>query len=300
VSAEDQLHLLNAQSGYYRKLISGVGDDAIAIFGRRMAVWDASTTHALALRIASSASSSDDKSRMYDDIRSYFLRRAICGLTTKNYNKIFMQLLRKLAATELTPNSLRAALASLEGSASRWPRNDEFKNCWLNDPAYPGRLNAPRAKAILAELETGLRTARSEEPVPGGLENLDVEHVLPTNWFEFWPLADNSKAERAEVGSVAIAMLSGQSLSDRQQAIKRREDAKATMGNLNLLHYGVNRSLQHQEFAVKREKLFAETNLHLNRSLLLLKKWDETEIVSRGQALFKVAAKLWRGPEEVS
>jgi Protein of unknown function (DUF1524) len=95
-------------------------------------------------------------------------------------------------------------------------------------------------------------------------------------------------------------MLSGQSLSDRQQAIKRREDAKATMGNLNLLHYGVNRSLQHQEFAVKREKLFAETNLHLNRSLLLLKKWDETEIVSRGQALFKVAAKLWRGPEEVS
>jgi Protein of unknown function (DUF1524) len=145
-----------------------------------------------------------------------------------------------------------------------------------------------------------LRTARSEEPVPGGLENLDVEHVLPTNWFEFWPLADNSKAERAEVGSVAIAMLSGQSLSDRQQAIKRREDAKATMGNLNLLHYGVNRSLQHQEFAVKREKLFAETNLHLNRSLLLLKKWDETEIVSRGQALFKVAAKLWRGPEEVS
>ena len=90
-------------------------------------------------------------------------------------------------------------------------------------------------------------------------------------------------------------MLSGQSLSDRQQAIKRREDAKATMGNLNLLHYGVNRSLQHQEFAVKREKLFAETNLHLNRSLLLLKKWDETEIVSRDRLSLKLPLSFGAG-----
>jgi hypothetical protein len=297
IQAEEQLRLLNTHSENYRKLISGAGDDAIAKFGRRMAVWDASTTHALALRIASSTLPVDAQIRMFDDIRSYFVRRAICGLTTKNYNKIFLKLLKKVAATELTPRSLRTALTGLDGDASRWPGDDEFKNAWLNEQVYPGRLDAPRAKAVLAEIEIGMRSARSEEPLPGGLENLDVEHILPTNWFEFWPLPDNSKVERAEAGGVALASLTGKQLSERQLAISRREEAKVTMGNLTLLHYGVNRGLQHREFAIKREKLFEETNLHLNRSLIRLPKWDETEIMSRGQALFNVATKLWRGPE---
>ena len=69
------------------------------------------------------------------------------------------------------------------------------------------------------------------------------------------------------------------------------------LGNLTLLHYGVNRGLQHREFAAKRGKLFAVTNLHLNRSLILLPKWEEAEIASRGQSLFDIAVKLWPGPE---
>jgi uncharacterized protein with ParB-like and HNH nuclease domain len=296
IKAEEQLNLLSAFSDEYRKLITGIGDDPIAQFGRRMAVWDASTTHAVALLIASAPLPENDQTRMYDDIRSFFVRRAICGLSTKNYNKIFLQILKKLASTELTQRSLRAALASFDGSASRWPRDDEFKRAWLTDPIYPDRLDPQRAKAILAELETGLRSAQSEEPVPGGLENLDVDHILPTTWFEFWPLADNSKVEWSEANVVTRARLTGEPLSERQLAIKRREDAKAAIGNLTLLHYGVNRSLQNREFAVKREKLFATTNLHLNRSLILLTKWDEMEIASRGQALFDIAVKLWRGP----
>ena len=72
---------------------------------------------------------------------------------------------------------------------------------------------------------------------------------------------------------------------------------KATIGNLTLLHYGVNRSLQHREFSVKREELIKKSNLHLNRSVMLLEKWNETEIAARGQTLFDVAVKLWRTPE---
>jgi hypothetical protein len=140
-----------------------------------------------------------------------------------------------------------------------------------------------------------MRSVRSEEPVPGGLENLDVDHILPTSWFEFWPLPDGTKAQSSEASG--LTYLPEEQLSERQLAIRRREQAKTTMGNLTLLHYGVNRSLQHREFSIKREKLFAETNLHLNRSLLLPeKRWDEGEIAARGQALFVVAVKLWQGP----
>ena len=235
MKAEDQLNHLNTYSAYYKQLISGGGDDAIAVFGRRMAVWDTSTTHPLALRIASSALPADAQTRMFNDLTSYFVRRAICGLTTKNYNKIFLQLLKKLAATDLAPNALHAILSNLDGDASRWPGDDEFKSAWLNEPAYPSNLDAPRAKAVLAELEVAMRSKRSEEPLPSGLENLDVEHILPTNWFEFWPLPDKSKVQRSEVSDVSLASLTGKQLTERQLAISRREDAKATMGTLSCI-----------------------------------------------------------------
>src|SRR5262249_17844852 len=155
---------------------SGAGDDPIAAFGRRTAAWDASTTHSIALRIASSGLPPAAQAQMYNCITSYLVRRAICGLTTKNYNKVFLQLLKKLSESELSPDTLRLALSDLLGDASRWPRDQEFRKAWVDEQVYPGRLDAPRIKAVLAEVEAGLRSAHSEEPLPGGLENLDVDH----------------------------------------------------------------------------------------------------------------------------
>ena len=42
------------------------------------------------------------------------------------------------------------------------------------------------------------------------------------------------------------------------------------------MHYGVNRSAQNREFEEKRKKLFAESNLHLNRELMVATSWNET------------------------
>jgi Protein of unknown function DUF262/Protein of unknown function (DUF1524) len=296
IKAKEQLRILDANAENYQQLISGVGDDPIAAFGRRMAAWDASTTHSLALRIASAGLAPAAQVQTYNYITSYLVRRAICGLTTKNYNKVFLQLLKKLSESELSPDTLRLALSDLEGDASRWPRDEEFRKAWVDEQVYPGRLDAPRIKAVLAEVEAGLRSAHSEEPLPGGLENLDVDHILPTSWFEFWPLPDGTQAQQSEANSAYLAFLSGEKLSDRQLAIRRREGAKATIGNLTLLHYGVNRGLQNREFLIKREKFFEVSNLHLNRSLMRLDKWNEDAIATRAQTMFDVAVRLWGGP----
>src|SRR5262249_48598311 len=119
IKAKEQLHILDANAENYQQLISGVGDDPIAAFGRRMAAWDASTTHSLALRIASCGLPPTAQVQTYNYITSYLVRRAICGLTTKNYNKVFLQLLKKLSESELSPDTLRLALSDLEGDASR-------------------------------------------------------------------------------------------------------------------------------------------------------------------------------------
>jgi len=248
IKAQEQLSMLDGYADDYRQLITGIGDDPIAAFGRRIAPWDASTAHPLALRIANRDLSPDAQAHMYNDIVSYFVRRAICGLATKNYNKIFIQQLKNLAESELGTESLRAALGTLQGQASRWPRDEEFRKAWLGERVYPGRLDATRTKTVLAEIEGCMRSTRSEEPLPGSLENLDIDHILPTSWFEHWPLPDKTKAQEPEAGAVALAFLTGEELTDRQLAIRRREEAKGTIGNLTLVHYGINRGMQHREF----------------------------------------------------
>ncbi len=66
--------------------------------------------------------------------------------------------------------------------------------------------------------------------------------------------------------------------SPRLEAIVPREDLKTTFGNLTLVRYGVNRSLQNAAFPARRERLFAESNLDLNRA---------SSIDQRGRDLFE-------------
>jgi hypothetical protein len=44
--------------------------------------------------------------------------------------------------------------------------------------------------------------------------------------------------------------------------------------------------------------LRAHASLALNRELNAFDQWDEETILMRGQALFEVARKIWRGPLE--
>jgi hypothetical protein len=141
-----------------------------------------------------------------------------------------------------------------------------------------------------------MRPEQSEEQLPVNLEVLDVDHILPIHWFEYWPLGDGSNASQTEAQEAYHAYLSGLPLTDRLATIYGRDVAKATMGNLTLLHYGANRSLQHHAFLEKRAKFFKVSNLHLNRSLMLAPTWNEMGIRDRALMLFNVAQKVWKGP----
>jgi hypothetical protein len=106
VPAATQLELLKGYAESYAQFTSGAGNTPLAAFGKRMASWDAAPTHALVLRVAALALPQDDERKIYDDIMSYLVRRAICGLTPKNYNNIFLQLLKRFkcqSARKLDP-----------------------------------------------------------------------------------------------------------------------------------------------------------------------------------------------------
>lgn len=264
-----------------------------------MANWDAAPTHSLALRVASVGLSSTEQTSIFNDIMSYLVRRAVCGLTTKNYNNIFLQLLRKFKEADATPLAFRMSLAELDGAASRWPRDEEFRNSWMNESTHARLGDIGRIRTILSEIENGLRSPRTEEPfvMPQGM--LDVDHIMPDKWYEHWRLGDETvTAEQA--AATSLASLFGEQQTPLGEAISKREKLKATFGNLTLVHYGINRSLQHGPFNAKRETFFAESNLHLNRDLMRADHWDEEAIMQRGRALFEIANRIWRGPDRAT
>lgn len=296
-TAEQQLLTLSNYADHYKELVSGTGNRPIAQFGRRIADYDITTLYPLALMIAVSASTDAEKAEMYTDLVSFLVRRAVCGLTSKNYNNVFQGLLKQLYAAGIGPVALRTLLQSSSGEVSRWPDDAEFRNACLTASLYPGRLDSARMKNMLAELERGLRAAsHPEEAFVGGLDSLDVDHILPQSWYAYWPLSDGSSATWEEVSEVALFSRSGLPLNERQQLVAQREASCRNLGNLTLLNLSVNRKAQNFGFTEKRDLLIANTNLRLNIPLISRTNWDEASIAERGRLLTEVALTLWPGP----
>lgn len=295
-NAAAQLSFLNRYADHYKSLVTGLGASPIAVFGRRIAVWDASPTHSLSLKIAASDLDAADQTEVFDCIESYLVRRAVCGLTRKNYNKVFSQQLKKLMGSNPDPKSFREFLAEARGDGSRWPRDEEFRMSWMDASIYPGRLDAAKLRAMFHRLETVMRSEKTEESVPLSLDSLDIDHIMPQSWSAHWPLADNSTVSAEESQAAEVMRFASAEWDGRMGEIISRDSHVPRIGNLTMVHYGVNRSLQNHKFEDKQQAFFEHSHLQLNRALTHHDKWDEADIQARSEKLFGFARELWRGP----
>lgn len=295
-TATEQLTLLNEHASNYRALLDCDDRRPIGRFGKRFKEWDASTAHSLALAIAHSGASELEQDEMYGMLGSYIVRRAICKMTNKNYNKVFIQVLKNLGSTPLRPVALRAGLASFNGEATRWPNDVDFERSFLAEKIYPGHIEPAKLRDLLTALENGLRTSRSEEPTFTGAGNLDIDHMCPQAHRQYWPLQDGTLATAEEVSAASSPPLPGYSVSPRISEIIGREQVIPTFGNLTLLHYGTNRAASNHGFEEKKRLFLEHSNLHLNAEFARRDRWDTAAIQDRGRKLFKVAKRIWGPP----
>lgn len=296
-TAQNQLATLSEYAEHFDALTQHAGSLPIARFGKRLAPYESTTAHSLALLISTSSVDDAQKTVMFNDLVSYVVRRAVCDITTKNLNNTFMSAVRHLSRDGVSPATLRAFLAGPVGTLTRWPRDDEFRTALLRAPLYYGRLDAPKMRALLTELEGELRkTRRTEEPVVPDLTALDIDHILPRSWMEYWPLSDGTFATPAQVAAAHLAEVNGLVLTETQAEIRRREAAKSTLGNLSLLNLSVNRAAQNHAFLEKRRLFIRNTNLSLNVPLMTREIWDEVGIAERGEQLSAAAMALYPGP----
>lgn len=294
LSATQQLDMLDLYGKHYLELITGKGDLPIARLGRRLRAYDTTTAYPLALKISTADIAQTEKVEMFNTIVSYIVRRAVCGLTPKNYNNWFVSILKQLSKRTISNQTLKDLMGASNTDASRWPDDAEFINALITGETYPGRLDPGRCRMLLTELEGFMRELKyTEEPQIPDLSKLDIDHIMPQSWFEHWPLANGTKVTQADNLAASLLEISGGVLSADQTAIRTRAKNIPTLGNLTLLNLSVNRQAQNKAFSVKKKLLIENTNLSLNVKLLAEDMWDEDTIIRRGNMLAAAATKLY-------
>jgi hypothetical protein len=163
----------------FANLIAPSGKDRLAAFATRLKVLDNSTVYPFLLFILSmphDCLSIVARDQILDDLESWLVRRLVCQLTNKNYNRFFVSLLGKVknaSAGAFLPDTVRAELNRSSEPTLNWPDDREFKMGWLSKPIYV-KSRADRCAMILGAMEEKMHTAKGASPLSQAPENEDV------------------------------------------------------------------------------------------------------------------------------
>lgn len=300
--ASKQLALLTKNTAPYLEITTGMGGGPAAAFGQRTALFDVTTADSLALAISTSNAEEQAQKQMFRMIESYIVRRAVCGLGTKNYSNVFLSVLRQLHRNGFEPVVLRDALGAMQGQGTKWPDDEEFSRALNSAELFPGTLDSAKMRAVLSALEAELRRGvQAEERHMHSLTNrLDVDHIMPQSWYEHWPVPGGVTATPEIVTSLSLKHVLGEDLTEAEQRIADRQRHIRVLGNLTLLDLSVNRKAQNKEFLTKRELLIKNTVLRLNIPLITMNEWDERSIQARSRELAAAALRIWPHENRVS
>jgi hypothetical protein len=212
-------------------------------------------------------------------LESYIVRRDICRLTTKNYNNVFIDIMKGLdpSAEDLADN-LANLLKEGDRETNLWPDDKLFEHKWVTEKQYrTGRQK--RLVYILTRIEQELASDFSEGIVYK--TELSVEHIMPQSWADHWPL------EALESPDDEFGL-------DEAMLIVDRDSAVNTFGNLTLLTQKLNSSVSNGPFDNKLNAINSHSRLTLNLELQDFEEWDESSITSRARKHAQLAKLIWK------
>lgn len=212
-------------------------------------------------------------------LKSFVVRRSLCGKYSTGLNLMMHELVRRLTDEGPTSHSddvLIDFLREQRASQRIWPSDSELLQSFLIRPQTMAR---PKVVMILENLEDQLTSGKAETVA----RKLSVEHIMPRVWKAHWP------------APVVLDQMG--------DPMERRKDLINTMGNLTLVTQPLNAAMSNGPWAEKREALADHSTLFLNKDLLEHApedtQWDEDAILARGQRLYEAALKVWPGPDAI-
>ncbi len=293
LSTLDVLKQIHAMAKVYEKIIeaSERPEGALSTVERfiyRVNAMDTETVKPVLLHLLDPslpAIPGDEIDKAINALESWLVRRAVIRATSKNFNKMFPQLVGELIANQRSTAGtfVESFLRSQNADATYWPDDSTVRKN-LSTLGIYSTLTRSRLRMILEGIEdetrnpVGEHAATPQQWCERG--RLQVEHVMPTAWRANWPLAA-SETEDA-----------------RKERINR-------IGNLTLLTPTKNAAVSNGPWfgdnpkKHKRALLSANTTFLMNSALVDetgTDGWTIKQIDERGEIMTDLFLRVWPAP----
>lgn len=267
---------LNRYGQIYHWFFTFPEDTREGLFFRRIQALDTTTVFPLLLLVFDKLGGVEYEKQRHSILtclESFLVRRMLCELSSKNYNKLFVEIVQKIIDAD--PNEygtiIRSHLLSQSNDIGRWPDDKEFGTAWQTLEAYRRLKPLLRLRMVMEALELQKRISNKTEDPRLPKKKLSLEHILPRGWNkENWPLPEET--EEAELS---------------------RQSLLHTIGNLTLVTGSLNSSLSNDPWSKKCATLQKYSVLLLNADLKNMATWNEDAIRQRSKDLLWLALKIW-------
>ena len=263
-------------------------DERVALFLYRLEAVDTATVYPLLLLATTLWQSQPNELHNFLSIlESYLVRRMVCGMTSKNYNRYFTDVIKDIYRTKkesdipINAKDVHTILSKSDSDSSRMPDDIELKSQLLQRPMY-GRIAQYKLRMVLEAIDGASHHSKAEfMPIQ---KNLTIEHILPEKWEKHWPLEKE-----------------GKSAEDILEQESRRNTLKNTIGNLTLVTNSLNPAISNGSWQAKRPEILKYSKSNLNRYFQPetednLSVWNEDKILERADILADLFIQVWRAP----
>ncbi|NID05877.1 DUF262 domain-containing protein [Luteibacter jiangsuensis] len=278
-SAAGHLEQLDRYAQIYLQFAQPKGHPRLATFLARLTAVDTTTVYPF-LMFAYGHLMPDDQvefDAVLEVLESFLMRRMVCGLTAKNYNRLFIDLVKAVDKSKaISAAQVATWLSKNSGDSMRFPSDEDFETAAVTRPLY-NTLRQYKLRSVLEALEAYLQTSKSEAvPLPAGLT---IEHVMPQEWKEHWPLSAEVMTDPGKA----------------QEAASRRDVILNTLGNLTLVTGSLNPALSNAAWQDKRPELLKYSRLNLSRYFHDKEAdvWNEQAIAKRSSELAMALLAIW-------
>ncbi|WP_395065016.1 DUF262 domain-containing protein [Flavobacterium sp.] len=228
--------------------------------------FDVNTIFPLVLMIYKEVTNLEERIKILKVLESYISRRTICKLTTKNYNNLFISILSEVKKMEsITAENLLAKLNSYSDVTNKFPSDTEFKDAFYNRYLINKYSREVLYCIALYELNHAYVDNRKLN-----FSGFSVEHMMPKNWIKNWKTLPDGITKEVRSGKLL------------------------TLGNLTLIQGKLNSALRDSSWNKKRAKLKDYSTLKQTTDYLAIENWQESEIDTRAENLFKIAEQIWK------
>ena len=217
-------------------------------------------------------------SKTTNSIESWAIRRLICGLSNKNYNKLVPEIINLIRDNRKNCGDVvEDFLANQNSSSSYWPDDAQVTQEFSELPVYR-KLYKSRIRMILEAIEDDKRGWNDSKGSKTGTKvkrsTFSIEHLLPQTWETNWPLTVDVSEEE-------------------------RENSLHKFGNLTLITGKLNSALSNGPWPDKINALLKHDVLILNTELQSLGEsgWNEEKITRRTVQLLTHFTAIWPTPQ---